>query len=293
MKMTIELNNTSYQVNIKEFWSLAIPVYFNQPTQQPNHFGAKGALASPMHVGSFIGDTKQSGSCNVNELTINPHCNGTHTESIAHICNFDANGDSASNAQISAQTSLTMAQLNIPPLMPCAVISVTPTLAITSGENYTPEFCKNDFIINQQALEQALSQYSNEQLQALVIRTLPNHINKCQQVYNSESQPAFFSREAILYLNKRGIEHLIVDIPSLDRLHDEGLMTCHHLFWQVEESSHQVKQQSLVHKTITEMAFIDNKISDDFYFINIQTPAFHNDAAPSRPVLFSAKKMSK
>jgi hypothetical protein len=84
----------------------------------------------------------------------------------------------------------------------------------------------------------------------------------------------------------------VVDVPSIDRLHDDGLMTCHHLFWQVDEGSHQVNQDSLVTKTITEMAFIGNDVNDGFYFINIQTPAFHNDAAPSRPVLFSAKELN-
>jgi hypothetical protein len=69
-------------------------------------------------------------------------------------------------------------------------------------------------------------------------------------------------------------------------------MTCHHLFWQIKEGCHQINNASLTNKTITEMAFIDNKIVDGFYFINIQTPAFHNDAAPSRPVIFTTNKIS-
>jgi len=40
-----------------------------------------------------------------------------------------------------------------------------------------------------------------------------------------------------------------------------------------------------LHKTITEMAYIATEIEDGFYFINLQIPAFINDAAPSRPVL--------
>jgi kynurenine formamidase len=298
IKITIELQRASYQVNMASSWSLAIPVNFNQPRQQPNHFYADAALATPMQVDGFIGDTKQGGSCNVNELTINPHCNGTHTESIAHICDFSMNTHAVSN-RINNETQVkTLAELNLPALMPCAVISLTPELAIESKENYSPDFSKHDVIISKSALKKALVDYHNEQLQALVIRSLPNNSSKKQQAYNSENQPAFFSREAILYLNERGVEHLIVDLPSIDRLHDEGLMTCHHLFWHVEEGSQQVNENSLVNKTITEMAFIDNEIPDDFYFINIQTPAFHNDAAPSRPVLFSekefnAKEMSK
>jgi len=292
VKVNVELKHASYQVNTTNSWSLAIPVNFNQPKQQPNHFSANAALASPMQAGEFIGDTKQGGSCNVNELTFNPHCNGTHTESIAHICDFSINTNVLNNNAINKASALTLAQLSLPVLMPCSLISITPDLAIKSEEHYTPEFTEHDLIISCLALKQALAPYSDEQLQALVIRSLPNTTNKQQQAYNSDYQPAFFSREAILYLNERGVEHLLVDIPSIDRLHDDGLMTCHHIFWQVDEGSHQVNDNSLINKTITEMAFIDNEISDGFYFINIQTPAFHNDAAPSRPVLFSAKEFS-
>jgi len=297
IKISVALKKARYQISMTSSWSLAIPVNFNQSRQQPNHFSASAALASPMQAGGFIGDTKQGGSCNVNELTINPHCNGTHTESIAHICDFSIN-TALTNQRESEATALTLAQLILPALMPCALISITPELAITSSENYSPEFDEDDLIISRSALEQTLVSYQDEQLQALVIRTLPNSNNKRQQAYNSDNQPAFFSREAILYLNERGVEHLVVDVPSIDRLHDDGLMTCHHLFWQVDEGSHQINPNSLVNKTITEMAFIGDEVSDDFYFINIQTPAFHNDAAPSRPVLFSAieinaKEMSK
>jgi len=297
IKISVALKKARYQISMTSSWSLAIPVNFNQSRQQPNHFSASAALASPMQAGGFIGDTKQGGSCNVNELTINPHCNGTHTESIAHICDFSIN-TVLTNQRESEAAALTLAQLILPALMPCALISITPELAITSSENYSPEFDEDDLIISRSALEQTLVSYQDEQLQALVIRTLPNSNNKRQQAYNSDNQPAFFSREAILYLNERGVEHLVVDVPSIDRLHDDGLMTCHHLFWQVDEGSHQINPNSLVNKTITEMAFIGDEVSDDFYFINIQTPAFHNDAAPSRPVLFSAieinaKEMSK
>jgi kynurenine formamidase len=291
IKICIDLQSTRYQVSMENSWSLAIPVNFNQPTQQPNHFSANAAQATPMQAGGFIGDTKQGGSCNVNELTINPHCNGTHTESIAHICDFSID-DITEEAGSSKNRALTLAQLNLPALMPCPVISIAPELAITTTENYSPEFYEGDSIISRSALKKALASYRDEQLQALVIRTFPNTSNKQQQSYTSENQPAFFSREAILYLNERGVEHLVVDLPSIDRLHDEGLMTCHHLFWQVDEGSHQVNEHSLVDKTITEMAFVADEVNDDFYFINIQTPAFNNDAAPSRPALFSARELA-
>jgi kynurenine formamidase len=285
IKMSIEMDNAIYQVDIAKPWSLAIPIHFNQADKQPNHFAAKAALSSPMKIGNFIGDTKQGGSCNVNELSLNPHCNGTHTESIAHICDFSRNKDTDGSGS-------TIAQLDLPPLMPCVVISMKPELAKKCADTYTPNYGENDQVISLSALKNKLKKYNDEQLTTVVIRTLPNKTNKCRQLYNNENQPAFFSREAILYLNERNVEHLVVDVPSIDRLHDNGLMTCHHLFWQVTEGTHQVSENSLPNKTITEMAFIPDEIVDDFYFITIQTPAFHNDAAPSRPVLFSAKEFS-
>lgn len=289
INIIIELAAEKYQINSVKPLNLAIPLAFtsqkstlsNHTTIQPNHFSANFAVSEAMQVGSFIGDTEQGGSCNVNELTINPHCNGTHTETIAHIC--DA----------SHELSKTIANISPAPLMPCVLVSVTPIFVEKSDdgyaknyESYTPELVKGDQVITRAALTNLLAKYSNEQCESLVIRTLPNSKDKCSQAYNQNNQPAFFSREAIMYLNERGVEHLLVDIPSIDRLHDDGLLTCHHLFWQVEEGKHQANQNSLVNKTITEMVFINNQISDGFYFINLQIPAFNNDAAPSRPVLY-------
>jgi len=288
MMITIALLNEKYQLNIGEPLSLAIPVDFTSKKStsseniavQPNHFSANFAASKPMQAGTFIGDTKQGGSCNVNELSINPHCNGTHTETIAHICNLNH------------EFYKTIADIKLSPLIPCALISVTTMQPSESNESYTPALTANDQVITHTALASLIADYNDEQLQCLVVRTLPNAKDKCSYTYNQHNQPPFFTREAILYLNARGVEHLVLDIPSLDRIHDEGLLTCHHLFWQVEEGSHQANEKSAVNKTITEMAFIDNDICDGFYFINLQVPAFINDAAPSNPVIYDCKKIT-
>ena len=277
MKITISLTDKHYQLNTDFPYSLAIGVDFHHGDNQPNHFGAMPALAKPMQVGGFIGDTEQGGSCNVNELTLNPHCNGTHTETVRHICD-------ASNT-----LAVSTADITCPVLMPCPLISVTPIAAGECDDEYTPSFAANDIVINREQLAQQLSRYQDQQLQAVVVRTLPNNADKCQANYNTDNQPPFFTRDAVLYLNERGVEHLILDIPSLDRLDDDGLLTCHHLFWQVFEGAHQPSPNSLLNKTITEMAYIDNAIADGFYFINLQIPAFINDAAPSRPVLYQTE----
>ena len=275
MDLTIELASGRYRVNLAHPWSLAIALDFNH--QQPNHFGAEHASATPMRGGNFVGDTQQGGSCNVNELRFNPHCNGTHTETLAHICDT------------SHPMSQKIADIALPPLIPCALISVQPDIALGSADEYQPAFEPQDRIVSRDGLESVLANYDDCQLQALAIRTLPNDPSKRFQAYGEDNQPAFLSRDAVLYLNERGVEHLILDVPSIDRIYDEGLMTAHHLFWQVPETSHQPGPHSLIHKTITEMAFIDNHIEDGFYFVNLQTPAFVNDAAPSRPVIYATQ----
>jgi len=279
MKITLEFLNNFYQINTDFGWNLAIPLAFNR--QQPNHFDADQASSKVMQAGGFVGNTEQGGSCNVNELTLNPHCNGTHTETIAHICDF------------SAPLSQMISKMNIPALMPCVLITITPELGQQSCDSYSPDFACDDLVITCAALKQALNSYDNAQLAAVLIRTLPNELDKQTRHYNQDAQPPFLSREAILYLNERGVEHLLVDMPSIDRLHDDGLMSCHHLFWQVPARTHQPSANSLYHKTVTEMIYVDNQLVDGFYFLNLQTPAFVNDAAPSRPVLYGVEKIAK
>lgn len=266
------LLDKSYRINFHFAANIGINQSFNE--LQPNHFSANHARKQPMQAGSFIGDTEQGGSCNVNELTLNPHCNGTHTETIAHICD------------LSHPLTKTLDELHIPALMPCVLITVEPEQAINSSDSYSPAFMANDNIITRASLERALEKYSNEQLSSVVIRTLPNPLEKQMAVYDEQNQPAFFSHDAILYLNERGVEHLVTDLPSFDRLHDDGELSSHHLFWQVPQGMHQPLASSLVNKTITELAYINNDVQDGFYFISLQTPSFSIDAAPARVLLY-------
>jgi len=83
------------------------------------------------------------------------------------------------------------------------------------------------------------------------------------------------------------IEHLIVDIPSIDRMNDHGLLGNHRIFWNNGQNiNEKVNQHSK--KTITEMSYISNNIKDGFFFLNLQIPHFVCDAAPSRPLLIKA-----
>ena len=79
----------------------------------------------------------------------------------------------------------------------------------------------------------------------------------------------------------KGIEHLLIDLPSVDREEDGGLLAGHKAFWKLPAPG------GREHCTITEMIYVDPSISDGLYLLNIQTPSMTLDACPSRPVLFN------
>ena len=100
--------------------------------------------------------------------------------------------------------------------------------------------------------------------------------------------PAFFSIDAMEYIVSLGVEHLLVDTPSVDRLLDEGNLSSHNIFWETKEKEFNTNTK---HKTITEMIFSSNSIKDGSYLLNLQIPAFVSDAAPSRPILYKVNDL--
>ena len=119
-------------------------------------------------------------------------------------------------------------------------------------------------------------------LKALIIRTLPNLEKKKKRDYMNNA-PAFLSIEAMQYIVGLGVEHLLVDIPSVDRLFDEGHLSSHNIFWETKNKEFSLTTK---HKTITEMIFVPEDVKDGTYLLNLQIPAFVSDAAPSRPILY-------
>ncbi|MGH8508775.1 MAG: cyclase family protein [Gammaproteobacteria bacterium] len=268
MDMHITLSGRRYRVKLDNPISLAIPLAFGGA--QPSYFGAPRASAAPLAIGGFVGDTTQGGSCNVAELRLVPHCNGTHTESVGHIV-----GEAMPIAACLTRT-----------LFPARVITVTPCPASQTQDSYRPAIQSDDWLITGDALESALRDLESDQIRALAVRSLPNDESKKYRSYGDSCPPPFFSQEAMRALIERGIEHVLVDIPSLDRTHDDGRLTNHHLFWNVPAESHALTAETKMSKTITEMIFVPNEVGDGCYLLDLQLPAFMCDAAPSRPVVY-------
>ena len=94
--------------------------------------------------------------------------------------------------------------------------------------------------------------------------------------------------EAIGLIVEKGFDHLVVDLPSVDRMFDEGKLSNHRLFWNVEPGKFEVSSETRMRSTITELAFVPEDVLDGLYFLNLQIAPFVADASPSRPLLYRA-----
>ena len=202
----------------------------------------------PVMTERFTGSVKQGGFVNFRNITFNPHGNGTHTECVGHVAEEVYSVlDCFENYFFSAQ-----------------LITVT------------PEKIDGDSIITLKSIEKQLNRLQNKA--CLVIRTLPNTEKKLNIDY-SNTNPTYFSLEAMQRIVESNIQHLVVDIPSVDREEDGGALAAHKLFWDYPNTT-------FSKKTITELAYIPNHVKDGEYWINFQLAPFVNDATPSNPVLY-------
>jgi kynurenine formamidase len=252
--------------------SLAIDLDFSQ--NQPRHFGAPTATTRPFAVPGFSGSVAQGASCNCHTLTLIPHCNGTHTECVGHL------------------TREPMDAHRVVPLglLPALLVSLEPAPARASGEGTEPVPQPTDLLITRQSLEKswlAATPASGAPFQprALVIRTLPNPVTKQHQDYSNQTPP-YLSREAAELLVERGIEHLVVDMPSIDRARDEGRLTAHRIFFGLPRGDTTLAHATRANATVTELAYLPDSLADGPYFLQLQVPALGGDAVPSRPLLY-------
>lgn len=245
LNTTIQLGKKTYTANLLKPLDISIPLHSG-----PNNIHAwyvGDATFKAVENENWIGDVNKGGAVNFRDIYFNPHGHGTHTECVGHI----------SKENYTINKCLTQF------FFAAQLITVS------------PQQVGNDQII---LLQQLKSMLILENVKALVIRTTPNLKDKLKKNYSS-TNPPFIEAEAIAYLIELGIDHLLVDLPSVDKEQDEGKLAAHHQFWQYPNNTQ-------AHRTITEFVFIDDAIIDGLYLLNLQISPFENDAAPSKPVLF-------
>jgi hypothetical protein len=167
-------------------------------------------------------------------------------------------------------------------------MSITPERAARSGETSEPEPAPDDALLTRRALAAAWPAAPPFAPAALVIRTLPNGPEKCRRDYDREPA-AFLSIEAAGWLVERGILHLVVDLPSVDRGHDGGRLAAHRRFFGLPPHGTRLADVRRPAATITELAYVADTIADGPYLLALQLPALAGDAVPSRPVLYPVR----
>jgi len=254
--------------------SLAIAVDFTGGG--PRLFGAPPPAARALAVDGFTGSVSAGASCNCSTYAFTPHCDGTHTECAAHL----------------TEEALDAYRVVPPGLLRAQLVSVTPESAATAAaasEGSDPVPRAGDRLVTRRALAAGLAEVDAHALdaaaRALVIRTLPNPAAKRARDYGAELAP-YLSREAAGWLVERGIEHLIVDLPSIDRIQDEGRLTCHRIFFGLPPAARSLGLATRAHCTVTELAFVPDEALDGDYLLELQVPALGGDAVPSRPLLY-------
>ncbi len=265
MILSIKFHHQTSQIDAANPLDISIPLAFND--LQPNIYGVEHAASKAYEDSYFVGDTRLGGSCNFENIYLNPHCNGTHTECVGHL----------TNERISVQECLQEA------FMLAELITVSAENALETDDTYSVKLDENDWMITLRSIQN--SKFKIQNSKALIIRTLPNDDSKKSRDY-SRQNPPFFSLEAMQLIVESGVKHLLVDIPSLERLHDEGKLANHRIFWNVEPGASEKNAQTRLNNTITEMVYVPDEIRDGEYLLNLQIAPFVSDASPSRPLLF-------
>lgn len=244
MILPVQWNGKTLHADLSSGHCIAIPLHHQRP--QTNAYEAPLFNAEPVKIGDWIGDTREGSSVNFYNVHINPHGNGTHTECVGHI----------SKERYSVHDALGsgkwIAELR----------SVYPVKK-DNGDRIIEEF------------------EWQEGIEALIIRTLPNHDDKKVRHY-SNTNPPYLNPQIAENMANRGVMHLLLDLPSVDRESDGGALACHKSFWRYPDNPR-------LNATITEMIFVDNVIPDGLYLLEIQIPAWELDASPSRPYIYPLK----
>ncbi len=247
--MIATINN--FQINLSKPIDISIPL--SNTDQNPIAWYIEKPEIEPVKFGDWIGKVSEGSSTNFNNIFFNPHGHGTHTECLGHITR-----ELYSINQCLKQFFFTAKLISI-----------------------TPEKINDDLVITKTQIEETINGATP---QAIVIRTLPNLDFKKHKNY-SKTNPAYLSEETAIFIKEIGIQHLLIDLPSVDREEDEGKLLAHKAFWNVKDVNN-LNADARLNCTITEMIFVENDVLDGDYILNLQIASFENDASPSKPTLY-------
>ena len=280
MKLTLQKENRTYSFQTEKGKDISISLN----PKGPRAWYVEPMRIEPVRTEQFLGSVAEGGAVNFRDVCFNPHGHGTHTENVGHIIDTDVPvvrsiGSSHYVAKLVtvdlvrqdvSEGSTKGASQDLPQ-------DLSQNLETGASQDLLQDLSQNletgDWVVSEESL---LGMDLN--CEALIIRTKPNDHSKTSRQYSGTNFP-YLTTGAMQRIIDAGVQHLLVDLPSVDREEDGGALAAHHLFWNVPAEPN-------FQKTITELIYVPNEISDGNYILNLQVSNFANDAAPSRPMLF-------
>lgn len=247
----IEHKGRSFSVDLSKPLDLSLGVADGEG--QVRAWWVPPATMEPVQMGDTTFAVKEGAPVNFRNVRFNPHGHGTHTESVGHIApEVHPVGRLLKRFFFTAQ-----------------VVSLLP-------EPRRAPDGKEDRVIT---LEQLRNVLHDRPPEALVLRTLPHRDDGSLRDW-SGSNPCYLQSTACAWLRSIGVKHLLLDLPSVDREEDGGVLAAHHAFWDFPQTLD-------LDRTITELIHVPRDVRDGDYLLELQVANFSNDAAPSRPVLYA------
>ena len=300
MKLTLQKDGRTFSFQTENGKDISISLNPNGPRA----WYVDPMRIEPVRTEQFLGSVAEGGAVNFRDVYFNPHGHGTHTENVGHIIDTDvpvvrsigsshymaklitvelrrkdasqgvSQGASQDLPQDLSQNLETGASQDLPQdLSQNLETGASQDLPQDLSQNLETDASQGDWVVSEKSLEGF-----DLNVEALIIRTKPNDHSKCTRQYSGTNFP-YLTIGAMQRIVDAGVQHLLIDLPSVDREEDGGALAAHHLFWNVPAEPN-------FQKTITELIYVPNEISDGNYILNLQVSNFANDAAPSRPMLF-------
>ena len=252
MIVTFENQGKKFSANLANPIDLSIPM--KEGSNTVNAWYVDDLKIEPVRNEHFLGSVAEGGNVNFRNIFFNPHGHGTHTECVGHI-----------DQQVHSINDVFDRHF-----FTAELVTIQPEIWASDDEWRSA----GDHVI----LERQLDAVLKKEPEALIIRTIPNPVSKVRFRY-SNTNPPYMCDWAAKAIREAGIQHLLIDLPSVDREKDGGKMLAHKAFWHYPDAPE-------LKSTITELIYVPDHVKDGKYLLEMQVAAFVNDAAPSRPVIY-------
>lgn len=252
MQARLEHMGRNYLAQLDEPLDISMPL--DSRPERTKAWGVSPVNMEPVKAGNWIGRVKEGGSVNFYNVFFNPHGHGTHTEGVGHIH----------------------------PDQPSVNGTLKRHFFIAELITLEPEELNGDRVLT---FRQLRNRWHDLSVEALVIRHTPNPPGKLTRQYTG-TNPPYLEAAAAAFIREAGVQHLLIDLPSVDREEDGGALAAHRAFWNFPDSPR-------FGATITELIYVPDPITDGKYLLNLQTAPLELDATPSRPVLYRLETIEK